>query len=170
MAQPQKIPGWAFWARWLLASAVGFGAGAFLGMCLAWATVGVVTTDGAWTPEFFSTAYLADSVNATAVRRSAIFAPGGEFMLWTAAVVVGGFMQWLVVRQQPRWAHWWALPVPLFVGFIGLTDPDRFFVGGGLPLLAYHAKDFALGGLVFGTIVGTPLVLLLRRRSRQSAT
>lgn len=36
-----KLPGWGFWGRWAVASAAGYGFSAFLGMCVAWAVVGV---------------------------------------------------------------------------------------------------------------------------------
>ena len=168
MTVDRKLPGWGFWGRWVLVSASGFGLGAFLGMCLAWATIGVVATGSEWTPTFFSMGYLQDSDHATDIRRSAVFAPWGEFTYWTVAMVSGGIMQWLVVRKHVGWARWWALPVPAWFGFIGLTDPDPLYVGGGVTLLAFHAKDFALAGTFYGAIVGIPLVWLLRRAYRKS--
>ena len=172
MAVERKLPGWGFWGRWVLVSAAGFGLGAFLGMSLAWATVGVVATGSEVTPTFFSMAYFHAMYEPGwerwhDIKYSAIYAPWGEFILWTVAIAVGGFMQWLVLRRHVGWARWWALPVPLYVAYVGLTDTP-FVVGGGVILIAYYAKDFAIGGAILGAIVGIPLVLLLRRSYRKS--
>ena len=99
---------------------------------------------------------------------NAIFAPGGEFIYWAVSMALGGLMQWLVLRGQVQWARWCVLPVPLFFGFIGLIDPDPLHVGGGITLIAFHVKDFALAGTFCGAVVGIPLVLLLRRSYRKS--
>ncbi len=173
MAVERKLPGWGFWGRWVLVSAVGFGLGAFLGMSLAWATVGVVATGSEVTPAFFSMAYLDVQANGTYeqwhdLKYSAIFAPGGEFILYTVAMVVGGLMQWLVLRRHVGWARWWALPVPLIFAYYGLTDPTPLHVGGGVTLIAFYAKDFGIGGALYSMLVGIPLVWLLRRSYRKA--
>ncbi len=129
MAVDRELPGWGLWGRWVLASAAGFGFGEFLGMSLAWATVGVVSTGSDVTPTFFSMAYLETMGEpgdaGRALRYSAIYAPGGEFILLTVEIVVGGLMQWLVLRRHLGWARWWALPVPL-----STPDENCSFVAG----------------------------------------
>ena len=131
-AVERQPPGWGFWGRWVGVSAVGFGLAAFLGMCLAWATVGVEPT-GEATPRFFSMAYLDTMRESIALGRddpigelsggrdlrySAIYAPGGEFISWSVAIVLAGLMQWRFLRRHVGWAQWWALPVPLYVVFL----------------------------------------------------
>ena len=168
MAVERKHPGWAFWGRWVLASAAGFGFGSFLGMSLAWAVVGVVATGTVeGTPEFFSLLYLDVKANGTYeqwhdLKYGAFYAPGGDLIVLTVAIAAGGFMQWLVLRGHVGWARWWALPAPLWVGFVSLMD-DPAAVGGGVTLLAYYAKDFAILGALLGAILGIPLVWFLRR-------
>ena len=102
------------------------------------------------------------------LKYSAIYALGGEFILWTVAIAVGGLMQWLVLRRHVGWARWWALPVPLYFGFLGLTKTVTLHVGGGIWLIAFYAKDFGLGGTFYGAIAGIPLVWLLRRSYRKA--
>ena len=174
----RKLPGWGFWVRWVCVSAGGFCLGAFLGMSLAWATVGVVAAGSEVTPEFFSLHYLDVKENGTyeewhALKYSAVSAPGGEIISWTTAIAVGGLMLWFFLRKQVRWARWWALPIPLSFVLWGLmadvwhldaTSP----VGGGVTLLAYYAKDFGLMGALCGAIVGVALVWFLRRSYRKS--
>ncbi len=174
MAVERKLPGWGFWGRWVLVSAVGFGLGAFLGMSLAWATVGVVATGSEVTPAFFSMAYLDVQANGTYeqwhdLKYSAIYAPGGEFIYWAVTIALGGLMQWLVLRRHIGWARWWALPVPLYFLYFGFLDlmGGPLPVGGGVTLIAFYAKDFGIGGAFLGAIVGIPLVLLLRRSYRK---
>ncbi len=181
MAVERKLPGWGFWGRWVLVSAVGFGLGAFVGMCLAWGVVGVGPT-GETTPKFFSMAYL-DTIRESItlgredpigelsggrdLRYSAFYAPGGELLLYSVMIGLGGLTQWLFLRRRFALARWWVLPVPLYFGFLDLMGgPLR--VGGGVTLIAFYAKDFALGGAVFGAIVGVPLVWFLRRSYRKS--
>jgi hypothetical protein len=162
-----KLPGWGLFARWVLASGAGFGIGAFVGMSLAWATVGVIPIAGGWTPTFLSPTYPIEWQVLNEAQRSSLlgayFAPGGELILWTTAVIAGAAAQWLVVRKQARWARWWVLPVPLMVGVIGLTDPDVFNVAGGVLQIALHSKDFALTGMFYGSIAGALLIFFLRR-------
>ena len=170
MAVESKLPGWGMWGRWVLLSAVGFTASAFVGMCLAWAVVGIVPT-GETTPKFFSMAYLDTMAGPWDpwhdLKYSAVYAPGGEFIYWSVMIALGGLMQWLVLRRHVGWARWWALPVPLIFAYYGLTDPTPLHVGGGVTLIAFFAKDFGLLGTFYGAIVSIPLVWLLRRSYRK---
>ncbi len=181
MAVERKLPGWGMWGRWVLLSAVGFTASAFVGMCLAWAVVGIVPT-GETTPKFFSMAYL-DTIRASItlgredpigelsggrdLRYSVFFGPGGELFYWSMTIVLGGLMQWLVLRRHAERAVWWALPVPLAFAYHGLTADNPLTVGGGISLLVFHAKDFGILGALYSMIVGVPLVWFLRRSYRQ---
>ncbi len=157
-----------------MVSAVGFTASAFVGMCLAWAVVGIVPT-GETTPKFFSMAYLDTMAGPWDqwhdLKYSAIYAPGGEFIYWAVTIALGGLMQWLVLRRHIGWARWWALPVPLYFLYFGLLDlmaANPLRVGGGVTLIAFFAKDFGLLGTFYGAIVGIPLVWLLRRSYRKA--
>ncbi len=159
-----------------MVSAVGFTASAFVGMCLAWAVVGVVPT-GEATPKFFSRAYLDSMLESMFgpgedlghdLRYSAFFGPGGELFYWGVTIVLGGLMQWLVLRRHAERAVWWALPVPLAVAYHGLTADNPLPVGGGIWLLATDAKDFGILGALYSMIVGVPLVWFLRRSYRKA--
>ncbi len=171
MAVQRKLPRWGFWGRWVLVSAVGFTASAFVGMCLAWAVVGIVPT-GETTPKFFSMAYLDTMAGPWDqwhdLKYSAIYAPGGELFYWSVTIVLGGLMQWLVLRRHAERAVWWALPVPLAVAYQGLTADNPLPVGGGIWLLATDAKDFGILAALYSMIVGIPLVWFLRRSYRKA--
>ena len=181
MPVDRKLPGSGFWGQWVLVSALGVGLGAFLGMCLAWGVVGVEPT-GETTPKFFSMAYF-DTMRASIalgrddpigelsggrdLRYSAFYAPGGEFFMYTVMIALGGLTQWLFLRRRLAWARWWVLPVPLYFGFVYLTKENVLAVGGGIWLVPFIAKDFALLGALSSAIVGIPLVWLLRRSHRK---
>ena len=172
MAVERKLPGWGFWGRWVLLSAVGFTASAFVGMCLAWAVVGIVPT-GETTPTFLSMAYLDTMAGPWDpwhdLKYSAFFGPGGKLFYWSVTIVLGGLMQWLVLRRHTERAVWWALPVPLAIAYHGLTaDNPLTPVGGGVTLIAFYAKDFGIGGALYSMIVGIPLVWFLRRSYRKA--
>lgn len=172
MAIERKLAGWSFWGLWVLLSFVGFTASAFLGMCLAWAVVGIVPT-GETTPEFFSMAYFdamfgPDEERWHDLKYSAFFGPGGEVFYWSVTIVLGGLMQWLVLRSRAERAVWWALPVPLAVAYHGLTADNPLPVGGGVTLIVFYAKDLGILGALYSMIVGVPLVWFLRRSYRKA--
>ena len=103
-------------------------------------TVGVVATGSEVTPRFFSMAYLDAMFGAgeqwRVLKYSAFYAPGGEFLLYSVMIALGGLTQWLFLRRHVGWAHWWALPVPLYFGFVYLTKEVTLAVGGGIWLIA----------------------------------
>ncbi|MDA2926004.1 hypothetical protein MYX78_02030 [Acidobacteria bacterium AH-259-G07] len=130
------IVGWIvlagrFWRRWMLASTVGFGVGSVLGFIVAQAVVGKVGRDPQGGP---------------------VFGSGGDLIVGALAMLLGGIMQWLVLRRQVSWAGLWALASP--VGFALLVA-----VTGGVP----GVVGCTIFGAMISAVTGIVLLRLLRR-------
>ncbi len=190
----QKAVGWGFWLRWVLASVLGSAVGLAIGGSASAAigegfagmgTVGVIfgallgTTQwlvmrkyvaltGWWALATAFGYFLAGIVTEQWVFRQVPYSEVAvPFIVSFGAVggIVGGTMQWLVLRKHVARAGWWVLAsiVGLVVG-MGIAVPVAMALGqtGGIEFMMVLGLGI-LFGVGVGVIPGAALVWLLRQ-------
>ena len=187
----QMNPGRGYWLAWFLASAIGYGLGAILGFSFIYnlsptdtfdATRGIMSgivmgTLGGYFQwvvlnERISGAGLWGLASAlgfgSAMGASAAAIPDDNpamagFLIVSVFGVVGGILQWLILRRNVPRAGWWLLANLLgsLVGAIGPSTAVAISETGnwGLALMAFGMM-FGAGN---GAITGATLVWLLRQ-------
>jgi len=126
MKTERRAVGWSFWLAWVLASIMGFGIGMLLGASIAY---------GLFNREVF---------DATM---------GITLGLVTGAI--GGFAQWLVLRDHIPGAGWWVVASALgFAAFMGTPAT----VATENPAMAG-----IMGAIALGFVGGIPQWIILRR-------
>jgi hypothetical protein len=189
--------GWGFWLAWVLASIMGFGMGALLGMSVAYglfdrdgfdATIGISfgIVMGA-TGGFLQWVVLREKVAQAGwwVLASALgFAVAGGALgtigvngnyvtagiLFTAVFgVIAGIMQWLVLRQQVVRAGLWVL-ASIFGSLVSaISVPAASAINAATDSYGLGAMVFGvLFGAGLGAIPGAALVWLLRQPQSSS--
>ena len=191
MSADQMNTGKGYWLAWFLASAMGFGIGAILGGSFAYRFFPTDTFDAAngitlgivmgATGGYFQWVVLRERIAGAGLWGlasalgfgSAMGAPAAAnstenpamagFLILSVFGVVGGILQWLILRRKVPRAGWWLLANLLgsLVGTISFPIAVTISETGnwGLALMAF--------GLVFGAgigaITGAGLVWLLRQ-------
>lgn len=187
----QVNTGRGYWLAWFLVSAIGYGMGAILGFSFIYnlsptdtfdATRGIMSgiVMGA-IGGYFQWVVLNERINGaglwglasalafgSAMGASAAAKPDDNpamagFLIVSVFGVVGGILQWMILRRKFRRAGWWLLANLLgaLVGAIGLSTAVAISETGnwGLALMTF--------GLMFGAgngaITGAALVWLLRQ-------
>lgn len=181
--------GWSFWIAWVLASIVGFGIGALLGARVAYglfdragfdALLGIMAgivmgaTGGymQWVVLREKVARAGWWVLASALGFAAFFATPGAidfsenpamagFLGVIALGLVGGILQWLILRRQVERAGWWFMAT-MFGALVGeMGFPISIAIGA----TGNYNLSAMLFGLIFGAgygaITGAALVGLL---------
>jgi len=187
----QMNTGRSYWLAWFLASAMGFGVGAVLGGSFAYRyfptdtfdaangiTLGIVMgatggyfqwvvlrerIAGAGLWGFASALGFGSAMGAPAAANLAEHPAIAGFLILFVFGVVGGILQWLILRRKVPRAGWWLLANLLgsLVGAISFPIAVAISETGnwGLAMMTF--------GLVFGAgigaITGTGLVWLLRQ-------
>lgn len=183
----QMNPGRGYWLAWFLASAMGYGMGAFLGMSTAWRffpagdfglTMGTVM---GITGGYFQWVVLRERIAGAGLwglasalglgaAIGAVFATNqennvmaGMAILGSVFGVVSGISQWLILRGKFARAGWWLLANLLgsLIGAIALPIASPMLESGTREL------GMMIFGLVFGAgngaITGAALIGLLRQ-------
>lgn len=190
--------GKGFWFRWVLASFVGFAMGGVLGgfamfafdgdlwiagFALFGALFGVaggimqwlvlrqyVAQTGGWVLATAVGYTLAATTTALIFTYSDI-AVAGMVAFGTVAGILGGLLQWLVLRRKVAHAGWWVLAntLGLVVG-MGIAGPLAISLGQAGRVIEPTIVFGTLFGVGVGAIPGTALVWLFRHpRSGQGA-
>jgi hypothetical protein len=143
--------GWGLWLQWVLASILGFGAGTTIGDALANLIPAMTCTQS------FSDSFIDRLTNFPCIQPS----PGLILIVFILGLV-GGFMQWLVLRGRIAGTDWWILATTL--GFpIALVIATRAEMSVGGDSIA--APIFL--GVLFGVLSGIlPWLILYRRVPR----
>lgn len=183
----QITTGRGYWLAWFLASAMGYGMGALLGMSTAWRffpasdfgiTMGTVmgvtggyfqwvvlreriADAGLW--GLASALGLGAAIGAIFITDQANNAMAGMVILGAVFGVVSGTLQWLILRGKLARARWWLLANLLgsLVGAIALPIAS--------PMLEPGKQELGMMtlGLLFGAgngaITGAALLWLLRQ-------
>jgi len=143
--------GWGLWFQWVLASIFGYGVGAAIGNAVA-------TSIPPMTCAQSSTDSLIDRLT-----NFPCILPGLDLALLVVILgLVGGFMQWLVLRRRIARASWW---VP--ASGLGLPIALVIAVGAGMSLGGNSLAAPVLMGVVFGVLSGImPWLILCRQLAR----
>jgi len=143
--------GWGLWFQWVLASIFGYGVGAAIGNAVA-------TSIPPMTCAQSSTDSLIDRLT-----NFPCILPGLDLALLVVILgLVGGFMQWLVLRRRIARASWW---VP--ASGLGLPIALVIAVGAGMSLGGNSLAAPVLMGVVFGVLSGImPWLVLCRQLAR----
>ena len=191
MSENQMNTGRGYWLAWFLASVVGYGLGAILGMSIAWRffpaadaangiTLGIlmgatggylqwvvlrerIAGAGLWGVASALGLGLAISALASAniIENYAM----AVFLFASMIAVVSGIPQWLILRRKVSRAGWWLLANLLgsLVGAVGVVIANAIGETGNWGLAA---MIFGVGfGAGNGAITGAALVWLLRQSS-----
>ena len=124
-----------FWLLWVLASAIGLG----LGFGVSRVAVAMVAGEA-----------------VGGAGGSAAFGPQGNLVAWVVAGMVGGSLQWLVLRRYVPWAGWWVLVAALGVPSLGALN-------GVLLRVVPAVMDGVEHGAVLGVVTGVILLWPLRQ-------
>ena len=181
--------GWGFGLAWLLASSIGYGIGAFMGMSTAWRFLpavdfGITTgTVMGITGGYFQWVVLRERIAGAGLwglasalglgaAIGAIFATdqennamAGMVILGSVFGVVSGILQWLILRGKLARSGWWLL-ANLFGSMIGAIALPI-----ASPMLEPGQQELGMMtlGLLFGAgngaITGAALLWMLRQSS-----
>ncbi len=187
----QMNTGRSYWLAWFLASAIGFGMGAVLGMSFAYRFFPTDTFDAAnditlgivmgATGGYFQWVVLRERIAGAGLWGlasalgfgSAMGAPAAAnpaeelamagFLILSVFGVVGGILQWLILRRKVTRAGWW-----LLANLLGsLVGAISFPIGVAISETGNWGLATMVFGLVFGAgngaITGAALVWLLRQ-------
>jgi hypothetical protein len=191
MNENQNSTGRGYWLGWFLASVLGYGLGAMLGFSLIYNLSPTDTFDATRdilsgtvmgvTGGYFQWMVLTQRLGGTglwglasalgfgtAMAASAAVSPNADpalagFLIVAVFGVVGGILQWLILRRNVPRAGWWLLASLLgsLLGAIGPFTAVAISETGnwGLALMAFGV----IFGAANGAITGAALVWLLRQ-------
>ncbi len=117
--------GWGFWLAWVLASIMGFGMGAVLGLAVAY---GLFYREG--------------------------FDATQGITLGIVMGAIGGSLQWVVLREKVARAGWWVLASALGLAVAG-GAPGAATGPTGAITADNWAMAVTLFGVIFGLVAGT---------------
>jgi MFS family permease len=187
----QMNTGRGYWLAWFLASVMGYGLGAILGMSIAWRffptgdaangiTLGILM--GA-TGGYFQWVVLRERITGAGLWGVASALGLGlgigvlvstyitenygiaVFLFASVIAVVSGILQWLILRRKVSRAGWWLL-ANLLGSLLGATGAAIGAAIGETGNWGLAALVFGLGfGAGNGAITGAALVWLLRQSS-----
>ena len=137
--------GTGFWLQWVLASMLGFAAGAAMGNAVANSIPPMTCTQGS-----------SDSLIDRLTNFPCIQPSLGLVLIVIILGLAGGFMQWLVLRRRIAGTGWWVPASTL--GFpVALVMAEGAMRLGGIP-------SPILLGVLFGILSGILPWLVLRRQ------
>jgi len=137
--------GWNIWLQWVLASCFGYGAGAAIGNAIATTIPPMTCTQG------FSNTLVERLTNLPCIL------PGLDLALLVIILgLVGGFMQWLVLRHYIARAGWW-------VSVSALSLPIALAIADGVGRRLDIATPLLMG-VLFGILSGILPWIVLRRQ------
>lgn len=137
--------GWSIWLQWVLASILGYGIGTTIGNALANLIPAMTCTQS------FSDTFIDRLTNIACIQ------PSLSLMLIVVVLgLVGGFMQWLVLRHRIGRVGWW-------VPASGFGFPIALVVADGVGRRVEIATPILMG-VLFGVLSGILPWLVLRRQ------
>lgn len=143
--------GSVLWLQWVLVSILGYGVGTTIGNAIANLLPQMTCSQS------FSDSFVDRLTNFACLQPSL-----GLLLIVVLLGLVGGFMQWLVLRRRIAGASWW-IPASLLGFPIALVIADK-----AMRLLGDFAAAPILLGVLFGFLSGAMQWLVLRRQNARA--